>query len=299
MQASVLLSLPLCLLLTLLSCPAYGLDTEYFGYCKDAQAFEDVTLSIRKAIADWVCSAPTAAETGAATERNTLRCLLDQRENCQLDAGGSEGSRGAHVVARGQWYWAAGQSEDFPDVRCECGCFPGDVKILTHLGEMRIDSMSQLASSLGGISAAVIDENTSSYKGSARLTNQDFVVGPENSPLVQVVTSSGKSLRMTDQHPVLVQRNSAWQMVEAAHLRLGDTLRGADGAEETLSEISAYLPAEQDRLVYNFDSRGATDSEHTIIANNIRVGDLNWQKRLSERRSRIANFLKHKKDGAP
>ncbi|MDQ3233855.1 MAG: Hint domain-containing protein [Pseudobdellovibrionaceae bacterium] len=278
-------------LLLTLSASAYGIDNEFWGFCKDGKAFSDAAMTLPKAESDWVCALPTGAETGIHVETSTARCLLDQRENCEFGAGGS-GARGDHNVPRAAWYWLAGLTADQPDVRCECGCFTGDVKVLTHLGPMRLDEASTKASSLGGISMAVQRDERGGYKGSARLTNKNFVVGPEEKPIVHIATVSGQNLTMTDGHPVLVLRKGNWQMVRAEELVFGDTVMSAEGTEDKVSEITSHLLPESDRLVYNFDTQGKSDYEHIIFANGLRVGDLHWQKRLSEENSRSENLLK-------
>lgn len=271
---------------------SYAIDNEYWGFCNNGQAYNDAGFTSPKPDADWVCQAPTADQTGEAIERNTLRCLLDQKESCQTNAGGDPGSRGDHNVPRGAWYWIPGATDQYPDVRCECGCFTGDVEVLTHLGPMRMDIVSAKASALGGVSIAVLADETARLKGSSRLRNPDFVVGPEEKPIVHIVTSAGHSLTMTDSHPVLVQRDGSWQMVRAERLAFGDALLDANGGEEKVTELTSYLLPERSRLVYNFDTKGANEYEHIILANGLRVGDLNWQKRLAEQNSRSENLLK-------
>jgi hypothetical protein len=271
---------------------SHAIESEYWGFCNAGKAYNDAGFTSPKSDADWVCQAPTADATGEAIERNTLRCLLDQKESCQLDAGGDPGARGDHNVPRSAWYWIPGATLDYPDVRCECGCFTADVEVLTHLGPMRMDKAAENASSLGGLSMAIFASDHSGYKGSLRLTNKDFVVGPEEKPIVRIMTSSGHTLTMTDAHPVLVLRDDAWQMVRAESLGYGDILMSAKGGEEKVTEVTSYLLPELNRLVYNFDTNGANEYEHIIVANNLRVGDLNWQKRLSEKNSRSENFLK-------
>lgn len=279
-------------IVTAFSSNAYSIESEYWGFCKEGKAFNDAGFTSRKPDADWVCQAPTANETGEAIERNTLRCLLDQKQACQVGFGGDPSERGDHNVPGGAWYWIPGASQQHPDVRCECGCFTGDVEVLTHLGPMRMDIVSQNASALGGISVEVLGGETAELKASARLRNPDFVVGPEEKPIVHIVTSADHSLTMTDSHPILVLRNDNWQMVRAEDLNFGDTLMNAAGVEEKVTELTSYLLPDSNRLVYNFDTKGKTDYEHIIVANNLRVGDLNWQKRLDEQKHRTENLLK-------
>jgi hypothetical protein len=271
---------------------AHAIDGEYWGFCNGTRAYTDAAYTEAKPQADWVCQAPTADAAGEAIERNTLRCLLDQKQSCQLGGGGDAASRGDHNVPRDAWYWIPGATVQYPDVRCQCGCFAGDVEVLTHLGPMRMDEASQKASSLGGLSMAIFTSEQSGVKGSARLRNSDFVVGPEEKPLVHIITAAGKTLSLTDSHPVLVMRAGSWQMLRAEDLSVGDKLMSGTGTEDSVMELTSYRLPEASRLVYNFNTQGKNDYEHIVVANGLRVGDLNWQKRLDERHSRSDNFLK-------
>jgi hypothetical protein len=292
MKLRNMFSLSVLSLLFTWSAQSFAADSEYWGFCDGAKAYADAAFTVAKPDADWVCQAPTADQTGEAIERNTLRCLLDQKETCQVGAGGDTAVRGDHNVPRGAWYWIPGATTEYPDVRCECGCFTGDVEVLTHLGPVRMDEAAKKASSLGGLSMAVFGSEAGDFKGSARLKNPDFVVGPEEKPIVHISTASGKTLTLTDSHPMLVRREGNWLMTRAENLVFGDVLMNVNGTEDSVAELSSYLLPESNRLVYNFDTKGKTDYEHIIVANGLRVGDLHWQKRLDEQNHRAENLLK-------
>ncbi len=271
---------------------AFALEDDYWGFCKDGKAYSDAALQVPRPAADWVCQAPTADQTGEAVERNSLRCLLDQSANCQVGAGGLMATHGGHNVPREAWYWIPGVTNEFPDVRCECGCFTGDVEVLTDRGPMRMDRAAADATVLGGISMGILDAESGVTKGSRRLTKRDFVVGPEEKPVVHLETTAGRSLTMTDSHPVLIARDGTWQMMRAENLQVGDVLVTGEMGEDSVRALSSYRLPEEQKLVYNFDTQGVNDYEHLIVANGLRVGDLHWQKRLAERDHRAANLLR-------
>ena len=43
--------------------------------------------------------------------------------------------------------------------------------------------------------------------------------------------------------------------------------------------------------VFNLDTKGKTAEGHVILANGLRVGDVVWQRALSEKEARIRNIL--------
>lgn len=276
--------------------PLRALETTYWGYCQDGRAFHDEAYSHPKSEADWVCKAPTAAVTGLAAEANTQRCLLDQKENCQLDAGGSASARGAHDVPRLAWYWAPGFSEAFPDVRCECGCFSGEVPIYTSRGYVPIQSLAASASSWGGLMVAQRGQGEGLWTLSRPLFNLDFVVGPELKPLLRLETRGGRILQLTLSHPLLVLREGRWQMVRAEELEIGDHLLDAAQREDPITSLASLAPEGRPPLVYNFDTGGKSSLEHVILAGGLQVGDLHWQKRLDERKSRLENVWQAKQN---
>lgn len=282
-----------CLFLSLGALATYAVDTEYWGYCREGRAFRDAGYQFPKPEADWVCRAPTADQSGEAIERNTLRCLLDQKENCQIGAGGSLEARGAHNVPLAAWYWIPGAKLEFPDVRCECGCLSGDTEVLSTAGYLRMEELAKRASQNGGLSLAVMAADGEGLQSSPRLFNRDFVVGPEQNPLVHLLTAKQRSLLLTGDHPVLIERNNIWSMIQARDLKAGDQLRAVDGQMDELLELKSVLPSAAlgAPLVYNVDTRGMKPFEHIVVANGLHVGDLYWQKRLSERASRIQNLL--------
>ena len=110
------------LLVTIFSYKTSAAPDDEWGFCKGKLAYKEATYTTRKPASDWLCSTPTAKETGDAVTPNTLRCLNGQRRECEIGAGGIAG-RGSHNVPRNAWYWIPGSTLKFPDVRCQCGCF--------------------------------------------------------------------------------------------------------------------------------------------------------------------------------
>lgn len=265
--------------------------TNYWGFCKDNLAYSDAAMTVRRGEADWVCAAPAPQDTGDAAEPNTARCVSGQRRECEVGAGGDPAlAQGSRDVPRDAWYWVPGTSDRFPDVRCQCGCFSGDVMILTTSGMLPISKLASSASAVGGYSVATVSNGKSALAASPRLFNKDFTVGPETKDIYNVETESGQSLTMTDSHPVVILTEEGSRMVQAKTLTLGTRLLQADGRQSHVTAISTWqLPFDANK-VYNLDTHGKSDADHVIVANGLQVGDLYWQHKLSERASRAANL---------
>jgi hypothetical protein len=271
---------------------SHAATDDMWGFCQNDRAFADKDFRQPQPAGDWVCTLPTADKTGDETTRNTARCLSGQQSECQLDAGGLSAQPGDHNVPRNAWYFMGGATNNFPEIRCECGCFSGEVKLLTHLGEIQIKQISKEASAIGGISLAVFDERLGRYKGSQRLFNRDFVVGPELKPILEISTEKGRKVALTTTHPVLVRDERLDNMVQARALEVGDKIVGFDNVEDVVTEIKTYQLPKENQNVYNVDTQGSSDYEHVIIANELKMGDLYWQKKLSEKSSRADNIFK-------
>ncbi|WP_125717309.1 Hint domain-containing protein [Pseudoalteromonas rubra] len=106
---------------------------------------------------------------------------------------------------------------------------------------------------------------------------EDISVGVELIPMVKLTTASGKTLLLTESHPVVtVSGLSAW----ANKIKTGDQIRTESGVEM----ITAIEEVKYNDNVYNLKlKRAATDETHvtgetfTMFANGLQVGDLAMQ----------------------
>jgi hypothetical protein len=267
---------------------AIAAEEDEWGYCVDGKAYGRFNGERRKESADWVCQLPLGTETGEASVHNTQRCRVGQKSECKVGAGGADGVRGDHNVPGNAFYVIPGANTEFPLVRCQCGCFTGDVAILTTGGYQTIADLSQRASRSNVQVATVKDGGLAA---SGRLRNPDFTVGPEEKPVLRITTETGLAITLTDGHPVVVERDGARAIVQAKQLRDGDLVVTSDDETTAVIGIDPVELPEGDNLVYNFDTKGATAEGHVIIANGLQVGDLHWQKRLSEEEARVEAIL--------
>ncbi len=237
---------------------------------------------------DYICAYPTALQTDNPELRNSTRCINAEKKHCQLGAGGVAGP-GAHEIPKDAWFAQTGVTTKFPNIRCQCGCFVGETYITGISGYERIDALAERAKAMPvGIQLFSL---TKGQMFSQPLRGPDFTVGPEEKPVTRIATSSGAYVAVTELHPILVQRNDAWTMIQAKNLEPGDVLMDEEGKIDAVVSLESYNLDPASAKVYNLDTQALDPEEHVISANKILVGDAYWQKRLSEASSRIENLL--------
>ncbi|MDQ3233854.1 MAG: Hint domain-containing protein [Pseudobdellovibrionaceae bacterium] len=247
-----------------------------------------VTVAVNHPELDYICAYPTVAETGVDKDVNSARCINADKKFCQLGAGGEAGP-GSHHIPQDGWYHRSGISDTFPDVRCQCGCFIGETMITHALGYERIDSLAERSKvrSIGVLQYSP----TRGISVSKPLSGRDFTVGPEDKEVVRIIGRSGDDLTVTSQHPIFVERKGSWIMIEAEDLKAGDILMKENGNIDAVLALESYLLDTARSNVYNLDTKAQDPEDHIISANGFRVGDIYWQKRLSEEASRVENLL--------
>jgi hypothetical protein len=118
----------------------------------------------------------------------------------------------------------------------------------------------------------------------------DFTVGPEEKPVIRIASKSGAALSVTENHPILVSREGLLSMVQAKSLAAGDGLLDENGNIDEVLSLDSHKLNPLANNVYNLDTRAADPEDHVIAANHILVGDIYWQKRLSEESNRVENI---------
>ena len=271
-----------------------------WGFCDaNKQAWADANYSIRKAEADKVCALPTATDTGDAVQLNTNRCLNSQVLECSAEAlaasGLVPGGFGSNDVPQNAWYVAGSASTNsaFALIRCACGCFTPDTNILTANGWQRIDVLKENS---GKAKDRVLIPAMSQgllFKPSPFLKPIAFTKGPEEKPVIRIQTADNLAVEMTELHPVPIKLGKNMEMVQAKTLKVGDEVYDMKGETQKITKISMRKLSKENNSVYNLNTYGHGDSEHIVVANGIRVGDLGWQNKLAERAQRSENILKY------
>jgi hypothetical protein len=247
-----------------------------------------VTAIVNHPELDYICAYPTASESDDPELRNTTRCINADKKHCELGAGGVAGP-GDHSIPKDAWYAQTGVTKNFPNIRCQCGCFVGETNIAGISDYERIDVLAERAKVMPvGIR---LFSQTRGQAVSQPLRGADFTVGPEDKPVIRIATTSGASVTLTEFHPILVQRNNVWTMIQAKNLEIADVLMNEDGKIAVVESLDSYKLDSALNKVYNLDTRAADPEDHVISANGILVGDIYWQKRLSEESSRVENLL--------
>lgn len=266
-----------------------------WGFCNDSnhQAFADRLYTIRKPEADVICSLPTAGEANVIAANQT-RCEPSMSQLCSADAGGIGQTQN---IPAGAWYELAPDAASTSyqgAVRCSCGCFTGDVQLLTSNGWQEI---AELATKTASLKPRLQIPFADTFASSSQLNANAFTVGPEEELLRELTTASGAKLTLTGTHPVVVVINGKEEMRTAAQVIPGVILLTTDGQETPVLTAKSFKPSNAP-LVYNVDTMGSGAAAHVIVANGLRMGDLAWQQKLSETASRAANLLKYANNAA-
>ncbi|MBP9708318.1 MAG: hypothetical protein KBD78_11790 [Oligoflexales bacterium] len=277
--------LPL-LILSFLSTHAFSAAENQWAFCKSGLAYTDAKFTKRKPKADKVCSLPTAKEAGDPDVAGT-RCADKEAEHCQLGAGGEAESEGELNVPRDAWFKTKFSTIY---VRCECGCFTEDVELLTSIGWQPVGDLARSDYSVSSVRLA-IPTTYGEYTSSLPIKKKDFVIGPEEKQIIKIFASNGKSLTMTENHPILVVRNSKNIMITAIELVIGDLIIDEQYTQTEVTSLESTFLPDSDNTVYNVNTNGETPEDHLILANGFVVGDVVWQNYLSAMNSRANNLL--------
>jgi hypothetical protein len=269
----------ICFLFLGLSPASYG--GTLWGFCKSNKAFHDPLFTKRKKEADKICKLKTAKEIGDPVAK--ARCLNSQNDICQ----NRKGEFGPNDVPNGAWYYVATGSVEYPRARCECGCFPAETRILTAEGYMPI---ADLLAAVSQEDHRLIIPTPEGLNPSPMLDASFFTVGDESQPLIRIVAENGRSITLTEIHPVPIWTGTEQAMVQAVSLYTGDTIYNADGSHVRIAKIER-LSNKAPIKVYNVNTKAEGGDNHTLIAEGLMIGDLAWQNQLALRSSRINNFL--------
>jgi len=98
--------------------------------------------------------------------------------------------------------------------------------------------------------------------------------GPELKPLIQINTSDGSEIGVTEGHALL---KASGEMTPAKELLVGDSLVNAQGQAV---KIRSLLPYTIEENVMNLLTDTDTNTGHLILAGNLIVGDLAWENSL-------------------
>ncbi|WP_437958956.1 Hint domain-containing protein [Sorangium sp. So ce119] len=226
-----------------------------------------------------ICQLPTAK----AANVTESRCADAQAVFCENQVRSI--TKPADVPNGGIYWFAYPGINNTRMIRCTCGCFAGETEILTNQGWREIQTVLEHTTRAD---VRVVLPELGEGRLSAPRQPHNFTQGPEKVPVLRIATSLGKQVTLTTKHPVLVVRDGSRKMIQAKGVKTGDLLVAVDGGLTEVTSITELMLPEGDNLVFNLRTGDESGKGGVIAVNGLRMGDLTWQLRLSERESREA-----------
>ncbi len=158
---------------------------------------------------------------------------------------------------------------------CLAGCFKRGTKILVSnlkTGIQQWEVIEEVVAHKELYQVLAIANQDNEKRPVFRFFPIKLVVhGPEAEPLVMIKTENGKELGLTSQHGVLLDSG---KMVLAELLVVGDRLLDIQGNPIRITSIERSMTNDD---VFNILLDAENKISHTVIAENIIVGDQYWQ----------------------
>lgn len=155
---------------------------------------------------------------------------------------------------------------------CPEGCFSGDTQIMMSGddGEGPTEKSARSVERQDALAVLEVGADLAEPRLGSALVDR-VVQGPEQPKLFVFGLEDGKNLRVTQEHPMVLDDGS---VVRARDVRPGDSFARVDGVSLRVSSVSRQAATED---VYNFETRGEESENHVIVANGVFVGDLRLQ----------------------
>lgn len=165
---------------------------------------------------------------------------------------------------------------------CPEGCFAADTQILSTVSSFG-EANYVAAESLSPKSPLMSLADTASFDEIvlAQASTKQVVKGPEEAELFVFALANGRYLRVTMNHPMVLDNG---QIIEAHRVQPKMAFVGLDGRSVAINSITREQPTAD---VYNFDTGGATDMSHIIVAEGVLTGDLKIQNALKDEQGEI------------
>lgn len=158
---------------------------------------------------------------------------------------------------------------------CPMGCFASDTQILTALnaGAPSYVPVSQVLPD--GTVLSTSDDATMDDVALVSRSVGRVVSGPETLPLIVLALSNGATLRVTTHHPMVLDTGV---IVEAQAIVPGARFMGVNGRRVNVVAVGKEATTQN---VYNFETTGATQLSHVVVAEGVLIGDLKLQNELA------------------
>lgn len=179
----------------------------------------------------------------------------------------------------GEWY--AFQVDNVVK-RCRCGCVAQETKFL---GDGESLTGTQIMSRKDRTDNALLTRNEIGLIAESKFIN-GVMFGTDTKEAYVIKTLGGKSITLSDAHPVLVVDSSGKtkSMKAASKLVNTDLLLNADGEVEQITSIEKI---KYDGNMVNFNVMSNNALEHIVSGNDLQIGDNAWQQKLASVDSRI------------
>jgi hypothetical protein len=166
---------------------------------------------------------------------------------------------------------------------CPRGCFAADTQLLSSFKSAGGAADYVQASSVAPKSTllSLTDDASLSDIILAPQSVKRVVLGPEDADLFVFALENGRTLRVTQHHPMVLDNG---KIVEASQVGPGMSFVGIDGQSVTVTAITREKPTAD---VFNFETAGDTKLSHIIVAEGVLVGDLKIQNELASEQASI------------
>ncbi len=223
------------------------------------------------------------------------RCALDPvassrfRTICSANTVGCESIPGGCIGSLEPGHWSVVQvvvDNQLVERRCVCGCFGEETAIETNRGRLTGTQMLNEKDRIEAgdalfVSSSDWDAEPLKYSRITQIT-----AGTETEQAYTIRTKSGRKITLSGNHPVYIASpdNTLTEVRKAEALEVGLALSTIDGGTDIIEKIEKGTYS--DRMV-NFTVDTASNGEHFIFGNQIKIGDNAWQQFLARKAARI------------
>jgi hypothetical protein len=165
---------------------------------------------------------------------------------------------------------------------CPAGCFAADTQVATSVSpDGKPDYVAAASVTPRSPLVSMADDASLSQLALAPQSVKRTVAGPEDANLFVFGLANGRTLRVTQHHPMVIDSG---QILQASQVVPGMAFVGLDGKSVAISSITREKPTAN---VFNFLTGGDTQLSHIIIAEGVLVGDLKIQNDLENEQTSV------------
>lgn len=186
------------------------------------------------------------------------------------------------VTPSGHWFDMSRLDADGvpqPRWRCRCGCLAEET-VFAGLTDV---TGTEIVANKGGVIASLdaLDSQSTSYRAINGIT-----YGAEQELAIKLTTIAGRTMVLSRAHPVVIvdEQGQIIAVKQAETLQEGELLLATDGQSDRIVQLQQQ-PYTGKMVNFNVQSTEAVN--HLLFANDLLVGDLAWQERLTSVQSRI------------